>query len=134
MVHTRSASEEYSCRMLKKLVQQGRREFGDRSVPLGYVAGRRATENDAWEKTRLGAPGRAGEKSGFFSILSGFFLPEEERAIQSRDGDSDELDRQQQPAHDGVRCRWVQDKMQTEEFGRLRRRGFPGWKEKCEGQ
>ena len=27
--------------------QQGRRELGDRSVPLGYVAGRRATENDA---------------------------------------------------------------------------------------
>jgi len=27
--------------------RQGRRELGDRSVPLGYVAGRRATENDA---------------------------------------------------------------------------------------
>ena len=27
--------------------QQGRSELGDRSVPLGYVAGRRATENDA---------------------------------------------------------------------------------------
>jgi hypothetical protein len=27
--------------------QQGRREFGDRSVPLRYVAGRRTTENDA---------------------------------------------------------------------------------------
>ena len=27
--------------------QLGRREFGDCSVPLGYVAGRRATENEA---------------------------------------------------------------------------------------
>jgi hypothetical protein len=32
------------CR-LKQTVQQGRRELGDRSVPLGYVAGRRAIEN-----------------------------------------------------------------------------------------
>jgi len=34
-------------RMLKKAVQQGRRELGDRNAPLGYVAGRRATENAA---------------------------------------------------------------------------------------
>ena len=43
-------------RMLKKSVKQDRRELGDRSVPLrllavisfvGYVAGRRATENAA---------------------------------------------------------------------------------------
>ena len=34
-------------RMLKKSVQQDRRELGDRSVPLGYVAGRQATENAA---------------------------------------------------------------------------------------
>ena len=27
--------------------QQGRKELGDRGVPLGYVAGRRATENAA---------------------------------------------------------------------------------------
>ena len=27
--------------------QQGRNELGNRSVPLGYVAGRRATENAA---------------------------------------------------------------------------------------
>ncbi len=27
--------------------QQGRRELGDRIVPLGYAAGRRATENAA---------------------------------------------------------------------------------------
>jgi hypothetical protein len=40
----------------------------------------------------------------FFSILLGFFLPEEERAIQSRDGNGDEFDRQQQSAHDGIRC------------------------------
>ena len=55
--------------------QQGRRELGDRSVFLfhpptpscqdssiteGYVAGRRTTENDAWERARLGAPGLGG--------------------------------------------------------------------------
>ena len=55
--------------------QQGRRELGDRSVFLfhpptpscqgssitgGYVAGRRATENDAREKARLGAQGSGG--------------------------------------------------------------------------
>ena len=34
-------------RMLKMASQQGRRELGDRSVPLGYVAGRRASDNDA---------------------------------------------------------------------------------------
>jgi len=61
--------------MLKKGVQQGRREPGDRSVFLfhpptpscqdssiteGYVAGRRATENDAQGKARLGAQGSGG--------------------------------------------------------------------------
>ena len=55
--------------------QQGRRELGDRSVFFppahpelprqlyhrgGYVAGRRATENDARGKVRLGAPGLGG--------------------------------------------------------------------------
>ena len=55
----------------------------------------------------------------FFSILLGFFLPEEKRAIQSGDGDGDEFDGQQQSAHDGFGCRWVQDKMQAEEFGSL---------------
>jgi len=39
--------DEDSRRLLKKTAQQGRRELGDRSVPLGYVAGRRATENEA---------------------------------------------------------------------------------------
>ena len=34
-------------RMLKMASRLGRRELGDRSVPLGYVAGRRATENNA---------------------------------------------------------------------------------------
>ena len=37
----------FTRRMLKMKSQQGRRELGNRSVPLGYVAGRRATENDA---------------------------------------------------------------------------------------
>ena len=54
----------------------------------------------------------------FFSILLGF-LPEEERSIQPGDGDGDEFDRQQQSAHDGIRCRWAEDKMQAEEFGSL---------------
>jgi len=55
--------------------QQGRREIGDRSgflfhlptpscqdssVTEGYVAGRRATENDAWERARLGVLGLGG--------------------------------------------------------------------------
>ena len=34
-------------RMLKMASRLGRRKLGDRSVPLGYVAGRRATENNA---------------------------------------------------------------------------------------
>ena len=116
--------------MLKKPVQQGRREFGDcsvilfhpptpscqdSSVTVRYVAGRRATENDAWEKARPGAPGRAGEKSGFFSILLGC-LSEEERSVQPCDGDGHEFDRQQQSAHDGVRYRWAQDEMHPEKL------------------
>ena len=92
------------CRMLKNPVQQGRREFGDRSVPLRYVAGRRATENDAGE---------------IFQHPLGFFLPEEERSIQPGDGDGDEFNRQQQSAHDSFGRRWVQDEMQAEEFGSL---------------
>ncbi len=32
----------------------------DSSVTSGYVARRRATENDAWEKARIGAPGSGG--------------------------------------------------------------------------
>ena len=55
----------------------------------------------------------------FFSILLGFFLPEEERSIQPRDGDGDEFNRQQQPAHNSFGRRWVQDEMQAEEFGSL---------------
>jgi hypothetical protein len=66
--------------MLKKAVQQGRREFGDRSVPLRYVAGRRATENAA---------------GGLFQLPLGFFLPEEERSIKPGYRDGDEFDRQQ---------------------------------------
>ena len=68
----------------------------------------------------------------FFSILLEFF-PEEERSIESRDGDGDEFDRQQQSAYDGIGCRWVQNEMKTEEFGSLRRRGFPGWEDDCKG-
>ncbi len=34
-------------RMLKMAPRLGRRELGDRSIPLRYVAGRRATENNA---------------------------------------------------------------------------------------
>ena len=40
--------------------QQGRRECDDGGVPLRYVAGRHATENEAWERVRLGAPGLGG--------------------------------------------------------------------------
>jgi hypothetical protein len=46
-IRTSTTKGEHSRRMLKMASQQGRRELGDRSVPLGYVAGRRATENDA---------------------------------------------------------------------------------------
>jgi hypothetical protein len=104
MVHTRSAREEYSRRMLRKAIQQGRREFGDRSVSLRYVAGRRATENPA---------------GGLFQPSCSGFLPEEERSIQPGDGDGDEFDRQQQSAHDGIGRRRVQDEVQAEEFGSL---------------
>jgi hypothetical protein len=47
MFRTFATTKESSHRILKKAVQQGRRELGDRSVPLGYVAERRATENAA---------------------------------------------------------------------------------------
>jgi hypothetical protein len=43
--------------------QQGRREFGDRGVPLG------TSQGDGRLRTPLG---------DIFSILLGFFLPEEE--------------------------------------------------------
>jgi hypothetical protein len=36
---------------------------------VGYVDNAFEGENDAWEKARLSALGRAGEKSDFFSIL-----------------------------------------------------------------
>ena len=55
----------------------------------------------------------------FFSILLGFFLPEEERSVKPRDGDGDKFNRQQQSAHDSFGRRWVQDEMQAEEFGSL---------------
>ena len=32
------------------------------------------------------------------------FLPEEERAVEPCNGDGDEFNRQQQPAHNGVQC------------------------------
>jgi hypothetical protein len=63
--------------------------------------------------------GWAGEKSDFFSIQLGFFLPEEKRSIPSRYGDGDEFDRQQQSAHDGIGRRWVQDEMEAEKFWSL---------------
>ena len=47
MVRTSRSIGKPSRRMLKMASQQGRRELGDRSVPLRYVVGRRATENDA---------------------------------------------------------------------------------------
>ena len=71
---------------------------------MGYVEGL----NDA--RTLL---------ASFFSILLGFFLPEEERSIQPGDGDGDEFDRQQQSAHDGIERRWGQNEMQAEEFWSL---------------
>jgi hypothetical protein len=36
--------------------------------------------------------------------LGSGFLPEEERSVQPRDGDGHEFDRQQQSAHNGIRC------------------------------
>ena len=55
----------------------------------------------------------------FFSILLGFFLPEEKRSVHSCDGDGDEFDRQQQSAHDGIGRRWAHDEMEPEEFRSL---------------
>jgi hypothetical protein len=42
-----AAQAPLNCRMLKMASRQGRRELGDRIVPLRYVAGKRATENGA---------------------------------------------------------------------------------------
>ena len=55
----------------------------------------------------------------FFSILLGFFLPEEKRSVHSCDGDGDEVDRQQQSAHDGIGRRWVQNEVHAEKFRSL---------------
>ncbi len=86
---------------------------------MGYVEGLNNART-LYGKRRVSARrGRAGETSDYFSILLGFFLPEEERSIQPGDGDGDEFDRQQQSAHDGFGCRWAKDEMQAEEFGSL---------------
>ncbi len=62
------------------------------------------------------------------------FLSEKKSPVEACDGDGDEFDRQQQSAHDGVKCRWREDEMHAEKFGSLCRRGFPGWEEGREGQ
>jgi len=62
--------------------------------------------------------GWAGETSGFFSMLLEFFS-EEERSVEPRDGDGNEFDRQEEPAHDGVRSWWTQNEMHPEKLRRL---------------
>lgn len=53
----------------------------------------------------------------FWTVCSTLgFVSEEERSVQSCDGYGDEFDRQQQSAHDGIRCRWAQDEMHTEKL------------------
>jgi hypothetical protein len=75
--------------MLKRAVSKAADDGSTGGVAPGYV-------EDAFEARTMLAD--------FFSILLGFFLSEEERSIHSRDGNGDEFDRQQQSAHNGVRC------------------------------
>jgi hypothetical protein len=84
MVLARGTIEEYSRRMLKKAVQQGRRELGDRSDSFSTRPPRAAKtaqspggtlQGDGRLRTMLGKGrvsarrGWAGEKDDFFSIL-----------------------------------------------------------------
>jgi len=75
--------------------------------PLEWILanGKAPTVLPASEKLLLNVEGLNDARTplaGFFSILLRFFLPEEERSIQSRDGNGDEFDRQQQSAYNGV--------------------------------
>ena len=47
-------------RMLKKVIQQGRRDDTTGGVASQFRYGLCRTENEAWEKARLGAPGLGG--------------------------------------------------------------------------
>lgn len=62
------------------------------------------------------------------------FSSEEERAVQTGDGDRDQFNRQEHAAHDGVRGRRSEDEMDAEKLGLLSRRGFPGRKQYREYQ
>lgn len=49
----------------------------------------------------------------------------QKRSIEARDGNRHQLDRDQEPADDGLRRRRRQDEMQPQELGRLCRRCLP---------
>lgn len=63
--------------------------------PGGTLQGDERLRTTLGEKRVSARRGRAGGKRDIFSILLGFFLAEEERSIQPRDGDGDEFDCQQ---------------------------------------
>jgi len=59
---------------------------------------------------------------------------EEERAVQTGDGDCDQFNRQEHAAHDGVRGWRSEDEMDAEKLGLLSWRGFPGRKQYRENE
>ena len=73
-------------------------------VGVGLRRGIRQSSLENYHYVRVGTLSLGATRTlpaDFFSTLLGF-LPEEERSIQPGDGDGDELDRQQQSAHDGI--------------------------------
>src|SRR6476660_4792234 len=57
-------------------------------------------------------------------------LSEQKRTVEACDGNRDEFDGHQQPAHHGVGRRRRQNKMQPQKLRRLCRRRFPRWEQK----
>ena len=62
-------------------------------------------------------------------VTSGWLLlSPEERAIQTRDGDRDQFNREQHAADDGIGCGWREDEVHPQEFRCLAWWSFPGRK------
>jgi hypothetical protein len=73
----------------------------------------------------------AGARLGQINGQAGYLrlVPEQEGAIETGNGDRHQLDRHQQPTDNGIGRRWCEDKMQTQELGRLGGRRFPWGKQ-----
>lgn len=61
-------------------------------------------------------------------------LSEEKRPVQTCDRERDQFDGEEHAAHDGIGCGGRENKVHSEEFRCLVRRGFPGRKHDGEDQ